>query len=153
LVYIYLNGIPAGATELPVDTSNNPVPFQIENDIEFNSEYCDVDLYRFRLYQYGLSTPDVIHNYLSDIHSIKLYDQNQLTTPGKDNLLNYDLLCQYNENHPDEPTMPYAVWKIKTMDAEGRETLPYYKGDKRKADVTFVNPVGDMKLDKGLISP
>lgn len=109
LVYIYLNGILSGATDLPVDANNNPVPFVVNSNLAFNSDYCDFDLFRVRVYQYGLTMPNVIHNYLSDIHSISLYDQNQLTKASTPNLLSYELLTQYNEEHPNELTMPYAT--------------------------------------------
>jgi len=95
--------------------------------------------------------PQIIHNYLSDIHSIKLYDQNQLTSqPTK---LSYDLLVRYNEEHPDEVTMPYAVWKIISDNTKGAwsEMLPYYKGNGCRCEVTFVNPPLDRALEEGLI--
>jgi hypothetical protein len=47
--------------------------------------------------------------------------------------------------------MPYAVWKIK--DAARNEKLPYYKGDKCKADITFVNPSADEALENHTITP
>ena len=153
LAYIYLNGIPSGAVELPVNAQGNPEPFNIASNMTFNSEYCDFDLYRVRIYQYGLTIPDVIHNYLSDIHSISLYDQNQLTLATDATQLDYNKLVKYNEDHPDEPTMPYATWKISKNDEFGRDTLPYYKGDKRTADVTFVNPPLNAALDKKEITP
>jgi hypothetical protein len=72
LVYIYLNGILSGADSLPA--AGGTGAFVIQNNFRINSNYCDVDLYRFRIYQYGLTMPNVIHNYLSDIHNIALYD-------------------------------------------------------------------------------
>ena len=71
MLYIYLNGILSGANKLPNQASGY---FQIDSPFVFNSDYCDVDLYRFRIYETSLDMPDVIHNYLSDIHSIALYD-------------------------------------------------------------------------------
>jgi hypothetical protein len=73
LVYIYLNGILSGATTLPPLSSANP-SFSITNDLVFDSTYCDLDLYRIRVYSTGLTMPQVIHNYLSDLHDIKRYD-------------------------------------------------------------------------------
>lgn len=149
-VYIYLNGIPAGAAPLPVDSNNNPVGWYINNkNLVFNSEYCDLDLFRVRMFKYSLSTPQVIHNYLADKHDIKLYDQNQLTKVGHDNLLDYDLLVQYNENNPDSLTMPYATWEITDGD---NEILPYKKGNNRICTITFVNPSADKLLDDGEIT-
>ena len=153
LAYIYLNGIPSGATELPVNSQGGPEPFIVQSNLTFNSTYCDFDLYRIRVYQYGLTIPNVIHNYLSDIHSIAMYDQNQLTLATNDSQLDYNLLVKYNEEHPDAPTMPYATWKITKNDEFGRETLPYYKGDERKATINFVNPPLDRALENSEITP
>ena len=149
LVYLYLNGILSGADSLP--PAGQTGQFTINSPFTFNSEYCDVDLYRFRVFQSGLSMPDVIHNYLSDMHSIKLYDQNQLTDALDPTQLSYELLVRYNQEHPDELTMPYSVWKIK--DGERQEKLPYFKGDGCKVDITFVNPTADKYLEEGLITP
>jgi len=104
------------------------------------------------MYGLGLSIPDVIHNYLADMHDLVLYDQNQLYEAGQEHELSYTRLLEYNEEHPDNPSMPYAVWKITTNDANSRETLPYYKGDSRKVTITFVNPCLDRALDKGEIT-
>ena len=141
LCYIYLNGILSGVCDLPSGTGSE---FIINAPIEFNSQYCDFDLYRFRFYETGLTMPKVIHNYLSDMHSIKLYDQNQITDPLDPTGLSYELLLNYNETHPDELSMPYAVWEI----TDGKDDLlPWKKGDNRIVTVTFVNPVADRLLD------
>ena len=150
-VYIYLNGVPAGAAPLPTDARDNPVGWYITNkDLVFNSDYCDVDLFRVRMFRTGLSTPQVIHNYLADKHDMKLYDQNQLTKAGADNLLDYNLLVQYNENNPNSLTMPYATWEI--ADNSDNEILPYFKGNNRKCNITFTNPSADKLLDDGEIT-
>ena len=145
LCYIYLNGILSGADSLPEAGTGKII---INSPFVFNSDYCDIDLYRFRIFQYGLSMPDVIHNYLSDIHSTVLYDQNQLTTVYDPTQISYPLLLQYNETHPDEPTMPYAVWEITSREDE---KLPWKKGDNQKANITFVNPSLDRALELGTI--
>jgi hypothetical protein len=62
-------------------------------------------------------------------------------------VLSFDKLVEYNEEHPDEPTMPYMTWKVDTLDNKNRETLPYYKGDKRKISATFTNVPLDRALD------
>lgn len=148
LVYIYLNGILSGADALPEAGTGKIV---INSPFVFNSDYCDIDLYRFRVYQCGLTMPEVIHNYLSDIHSVTLFDQNQLTTVYNPTQVSYQLLLEYNQNHPGEQTMPYAVWKIK--DPARNEKLPYYKGDKCKVDISFVNPCADEALKNHDITP
>ena len=146
LVYIYLNGILSGANSLPTGSS---APFTINSPFEFVSSYCDIDLYRLRVFQSGLTMPEVIHNYLSDLHSIALYDQNQLTEAIRPTQLSYQMLVDYNANNPDNLTMPYATWKIVTTGRQ--EKLPYYKGDKCVVNVKFVNPCLDAALEKGLI--
>ena len=140
LVYIYLNGILSGADALPEAGTGK---ITINSPFVFNSDYCDIDLYRFRIYQYGLTMPEVIHNYLADIHSTTLFDQNQLTTVYDPTQVSYPLLLQYNEAHPEALTMPYAIWQIVSREDE---KLPWKKGDNQMSKITFVNP----SLDKAL---
>ncbi|MBQ9657418.1 MAG: hypothetical protein IJV31_01450 [Clostridia bacterium] len=118
------------------------VPFEI------NSNYCDFDLYRFRVYQDTLTMPDVIHNYLSDLHSIKLYDENDLARLTDPTELDYDRLVKYNKEHPGNQTMPYAVWTLDN-EADG-DVLPYFKGNKKSVTIDFVNPCLDEALDLGV---
>ena len=147
LCYIYLNGILSGAVAMPTGTGS---AFTINTPFTFNSNYCDFDLYRFRIYELGLTMPQVIHNYLSDMHSIVLYDQNQITNPLDPTALSYPLLVQYNENHKDMPSMPYATWQI----TDGTdEMLSYKKGNNRAATVEFVNPPLDVALENEEITP
>lgn len=146
LCYIYLNGILAGAIPMPTGSGAS---FIINSPFVFNSNYCDFDLYRFRIYELGLTMPQVIHNYLSDMHSIVLYDQNQITEPLDATALSYDLLVKYNEDNPNALSMPYATWQI----TDGTdELLPWKKGNNRVATIDFVNPSLDAALEAGLIS-
>ena len=144
---IYLNGILAGVTGLsaiPAITMEN-IPFLI------NSEYCDFDLYKFRVYPVALSMPDVIHNYISDIKDISLYDENQLTDINDATALSYQAVMKYNEDHPDDPTMPIQIIDM-TQTPQGTD-LPHYKGANRNVSMTFINPTADYKLEHGDITP
>lgn len=144
---IYLNGILTGVANLsavPQITMEN-IPFLI------NSEYCDFDLYKFRAYPIALTMPDVIHNYISDIRDISLYDENQLTDINDDTKLSYQKVLDYNEAHPEDPTMPYAVIDM-TNCPKGTE-LPHYKGYACPVTIKFVNPVADYLLETGKITP
>ena len=107
--------------------------------------------------------PDVIHNYLSDERNIDLYDENQLTDISDGTNLLYSKLVEYNEQHPDSLSMPYAIWEItdndnNTLDpnnskhSELDDKLPYYKGNNRYCSVTFVNPSLDKAFTEGLIT-
>ena len=133
---IYLNGILSGVADL-----NGISAFTMENiPFEINSEYCDFDLYKFRVYPIALSLPDVIHNYIADIKDLSLYDENQLTDINDDTILSYQQLLKYNRDHPDDPTMPYMVIDMSSSDDTD---LPCYKGDKKKVHIEFTNPVAD----------
>ena len=127
---------------MPTGTGSS---FQIGSAFQFNSEYCDFDLYRFRIYELGLTMPQVIHNYLSDMHSITLFDQNQITDPLDPTALSYELLVKYNQDNPDMLSMPYATWQI----TDGNdELLPWKKGNNRVATIDFVNPSLDHDLEE-----
>lgn len=147
MIFIYLNGILSGAGDLP--PSGQTGQFTINVPFTFDSTYCDIDLYRFRIFQTGLTMPEVIHNYLADMHSIVLYDQNQLADELKPTQLSYEALVNYNKSHPGALTMPYTIWKIKN--AGRAEKLPYFKGDSCLVDITFVNPCLDEALENGEI--
>ena len=154
LASIYLNGILSGSLNLGADSS-----FNIGNQIQINSDYCDIDIYKIRFYRYGLTMPEVIHNYISDIHNITLYDQNQLTKDDDPTLLSYTKLVNYNaqmleEGNIDALTMPYAVIEIidnetgmtnpnGTANTITDDLLPWKKGNNRYCKITFVNPALD----------
>lgn len=164
LVSIYLNGILSGESSL-----TTAGPFTVMSDaFEINSKYCDVDIYKLRVYRHGLTMPEVIHNYISDIHDINLYDQNQLTKDTDPTALSYSKLVAYNAaqaaaGHMDRLTMPYAVIEIidnqsGLTDPNGGthsptdDRLPYYKGNDRYCKVTFTNPSLDYDYDHGNIT-
>ena len=74
LIYIYLNGV---LTSVVRNTQENG--FTVENDkIEFNSDYCDIDLYKIRVYRTDLNVNDIVMNYAADFENVNIYDQNKL---------------------------------------------------------------------------
>ena len=145
---IYLNGILSGSLGLGKVNSitMENIPFII------TSTDCDFDLYRFRVYPLALTMPDIIHNYIADMKNISIYDENDLTDVNDDTKLSYTKLLDYNRQHPENPTMPYAV--IDLSDKTGKEAwLPWAKGNPRSAKITFVNPTADYLLATGQITP
>lgn len=129
LLCIYLNGILAGAVNL---RDKDGFSFNT-NKFEINSKYCDIDIYKLRVYEANgipLTMPQVIHNYISDEHNLNLYDQNQLTKNEDANALSYQKILSYNatqlknlneratqgQNLTEEDynilTMPYATIEI-----------------------------------------
>ena len=145
---IYLNGILSGVTNL---TTVNGIDM-FNTAFLINSEYCDFDLYKLRVYPLALSMPDIIHNYIADIKNIDIFDENDLTDVNDDTKLSYEKLLKYNKDHPDSPTMPYAVIDM-SMFAGEESDLPCFKGDERKCNITFVNPVADYLLASEQITP
>ena len=147
-VYLYLNGILSGGFSLAKGATGN---ISINSNLIINSNYCDFDLFDFRVYSTGLTMPNIIHNYISDLRDVSIYNQNQLADDLDPTALSYEKLIEYNRTHPDEQTMPYAVFEIMQLDDQNRETLPYKKGDNRVCKVTFVNPAADRALELGEI--
>jgi len=125
------------------------IPFTI------NSEYCDFDLYRFRVYPKALSMPDVIHNYIADIKNVDLYDENQLTADNDDTKLSYQKLIDYNSTHADSPTMPYVVIDMSGETSTGNDELPFSKTAKGidGTRIEFTNPTGDYLLSVNQLTP
>lgn len=148
LMYIYLNGVLSGVTEYTKITDS----FAAEaTELTITSEYCDVDLYKFRVYDSQLSSIDVVRNYVADVGDPELYDMNQICS-FTNNIprVEYSKVLTYNSKYPDNQTIPYAVVEIAGDTTD--ERLPYVKDGKRNLNVTFVNPALDYAYSKGLIT-
>lgn len=167
LIQMYINGVMSGVV---AETE----PFQINSEyFIFNSNYCDIDLYDVRVYRSPLDIRGVTQNYLSDKRSIELYDQNNeiYGTIERDSYglseptIDYNGLLSYNANCSKLEDLSMCYMTISLVDNDGKSKnaanniisvddnrLPYYKGDKRKISINFVNPSLDWALDKGLIS-
>lgn len=147
LLYVYLNGVLSGITMYSKDISFA----SSQPNIIINSDYCDVDLYKVRIYKSTkLNSADVMHNYVADIKDPIQYDINQIvkTVDGVPTI-DYAKMLDYNNTHPDQTIMPYMV--IESLDSDGK--LPYVKGGKKPVNVEFVNPAADYALEHGLITP
>ena len=142
LMYIYINGVMSGIKNYGSSDS-----FESNaSTLIFNSKYCDVDLYSVRIYTTALNHSDILHNYIADEKNVVEYDANQIV--GEDGTsIDYNLMLEYNLNHPSNPIMPYAV--IKTTETD--DMLPYVKGGKKAVSVKFVNPYLDYLWDNELI--
>lgn len=147
LIAMYIDGI---MSSISTYTSNESFASQA-SAIIINSDYCDVDLYNIRVYKAGLASNEIVQNYLADRNDADLYDMNQVIS-FKNGLptVDYNLMCAYNQNHPDKPLQPYAVVKRADGSADD-DLLPYKKGNKKKLDVKFVNPALDRAYALGNI--
>ena len=140
LIQMYLNGILSSAQHF-----NNFINLNSQAlGIEFNSKYCDLDLYNIRIYNGPFSLENVVHNYIANLtgqERLEAYEVNQIVTHTDtgEPTIDFNKMVAYNEIHPDNPIMPYAVVEVFSDD----DLLPYYKGDKKAVSVKFVNPYLD----------
>lgn len=140
LIQMYLNGILSSAQHF-----NNFINLNSQAEgIEFNSKYCDLDLYNVRIYNGPFSLEDVVHNYIANLSGqarLDAYEVNQIVTHTEagEPTIDFNKMVAYNELHPDNPIMPYAVVKVFSDD----DLLPYYKGNDKSVAVKFVNPYLD----------
>ena len=145
-LYIYINGCITGVIKSSIE---NGITFGINNEnFIFNSEYCDIDLYKLRIYQQALNVNQIITNFAVDRKDIDLFDQRAL---AQENLalseyqLSYDSMLEYNEKHPNAPLMPYIIFD--TGNADSR--LPYSKDDTKQITVEFVNTPLELAYTSG----
>lgn len=134
LVSIFLNGVLSGAAYVADTTSftvNGPT-------IEFNSDFCDIDLYKFRVYNTGFAISEVLNNYSIDLRDTMMYAQSTALSKYnrdiKEYQLDYNAMITFNEENPDDYLMPYFVFS----DVQG-DALPYSKLDEKTSTMTFVN--------------
>lgn len=141
-MFIYINGVMSGMTSFIPSPGLLPLH---ANTIQINSEYCDIDLYNIRIYNKVLKSADIVQNYISSKKDKELAAANnkELST-GETVDLNQ--LIAYNSDHPDNPTIPYAVI---TTSAEA-DILPFKKTNADViVDIDFTNPTLDYKYSLG----
>ncbi len=140
MMYIYLNGVLTGVvrTELSdkfIIGDGNPT-----KEIVFNSNSCDIDLYKLRFYNTALSVNDVVMNYAIDRKDITTYDQNGLAeyvNNIQEYRLSYDNCMKYNTDHPRDPLMPYVIFD--TSKANNNDRLSFSKKFKVNITMEFHN--------------
>ena len=136
---IYLNGILSGMAGY-TDGASPAIPSGV-SAIKVNSEYADIDLYSIRMYNRALNSTEVAQNYIASKKDLELYRQNQLG--AVDNTVSYEDLVKYNEENPENCTIPYIVFKTKSSP----DVLPFNKNnDDVMVDILFKNVAADFKL-------
>lgn len=134
LMYIYINGVISGVVK------NSQGEFLINStELMFNSEYCDIDLYKIRVYNTDLNVNNIVMNYAVDHRDVDVYDQNKLAKENKaidEYQFDYTAMLNYNNNHPDEPLMPYIIFDTTGYDVN---KLPYSKKNTIQVSMEFVN--------------
>ena len=124
-----------------------------DNNIVFKSDYCDVDLYKFRIYDSALSVQDVLFNLAADHTDVLTFDHtndlliNNPTT--KEFELSYKAVEAWNkkDEHSENLLMPYVIFDTGSKS----ERLPYSKANVKKIIMTFVNPSLDLYYKNGTL--
>ena len=144
-LYIYINGVISGVIKSTKDSS-----FSISNtDFIFNSKYCDIDLFKIRVYNTYLDVNQVITNFAVDRKDVDTFDQSNMYSLAveNDNLHEYqfiyDRMLAYNREHPNDPIMPYIIYDT------GNETLPFSKERTKNIKVEFVNTPLEVAYENG----
>jgi hypothetical protein len=101
LIYMYINGVLTGVIQ---STASDSFTINTTN-IVFNSEYCDIDLYKIRTYNTDLDISAVLKNYAVDFKDITIFDQNALADFNgaiEEYQFKFNKMIDYNNNHPDQ---------------------------------------------------
>ena len=138
IIMVYVNGSLTG-----VIRNSETNGFTIEaNEIVFNSETCDIDLYKVRVYNTALNVNDIAMNYAADFENVDIYDQNKLAKSNEtinEFYFDYTEMTKYNQAHPNDPLMPYIVFDTTLTYPKDQQKLSYSKAVKRNVGVEFVN--------------
>ena len=123
LLLVYINGIPSGVVQYPVDDDFSQIT---PVDITVGSNDCTIDLYCIRVYDNDLSRNQVLNNWIAD------------TQIGSVMLERY----QHNDVYDDYGSivisklpsdLPYMILEA--------EQLPQYKGDKKTISGSYTDPM------------
>lgn len=152
LMYIYINGVLTGVIKSTASSSFSigDVAKEPNKAIVFNSNFCDIDLYKMRIYNTDLNVNDIVTNYAVDYRDITIYDQNKLAeenTAINEYQFKYKNMLDYNEKHPDAPLMPYIIFD--TEPTNNGHKLSYSKSTKLNIGVEFVNTGLDRAFQTG----
>lgn len=150
-MYVYVNGVIAGVIK---SEKEDLISIEPENGVLFfNSNACDIDLYKIRIYNATLNVVDVIVNYAVDHKDPNIYDQAQLAKNHQtlgEYQFDYQLMLDYNAAHPDQMLMPYIIYDTTESDSD---FLPHRKPpageDGKKITVEFVNTILDKMYQSG----
>lgn len=151
-IYIYINGMLTGAIN---STAKEAFKVASQN-IVFNSEYCDIDLYKFRIYNTALNVYDVVMNHAVDTKDINIYDLCEIATENNA-IQEYQLkfgsstdngIIKYNTTYPQKYIMPYIIFD--TSNSQDKN-LPYSKANNVIGRVTFKNTGLDYAYSSGAL--
>lgn len=139
LLFIFINGVITGV----VKNSLTEGTFQIKDaKIIFNSNNCDISLYKLRVYNEFLNIVDICMNYGVDRKDVVIYDQTTALSMDHQTLgeyqIDFDKVNAYNETHlGDTYLMPYMILDTSV---NSTDELPYSKKEQPiRVKAEFVN--------------
>lgn len=122
LLFIYINGIASGVIQYPDDDDFSQIS---PVGITIGSNDCTTDIYCIRVYNHDLTRHQIVNNWIAD---------KQVATDMIDTFNHNNVLDAYGNvvisQLPND--LPYMIIEC----AE----LPQYKGDKKTASITYVDP-------------
>ena len=149
-MYIYVNGVISGVIESKI--SSNIMINPENGNLFFNSNACDIDLYKIRVYNATLDVSDIVVNYAVDHKNPDIYDQSQIAklhqTLGE-YYFDFGNMLNYNTAHPEQTLMPYIIYDTSESDSD---FLPHRKpasGKGKIINVEFVNTILDKMYENG----
>ena len=152
LMKVYLNGM---LTSVARSTSSTSWTINNENLI-IDSKGCDIDLYKFRVYDRALGLNEILKNVAYDDTDIVAWDLSELYTAnndiGEDYQFSFNKMLTYNDNHPDDPIMPYILFTTDDTDQVSKGNLPWRKDTPIKVSMEFVNTGLDAAYANGELS-
>ena len=153
-IYIYINGMLTGAINSTLGTNS----FAVNSEgIKFNSDYCDIDLYKFRIYNTPLTVYDIVMNHAVDTKNIDIYDLCEIATENSA-IDEYQLqlgsetengVMKYNATYPHKYIMPYIIFD--TTATERANELSWSKAIDLPIRVTFKNTGLDYAYTTGAL--
>lgn len=153
-IYIYINGMLTGAINSTLGTFT--VSKEDGEGIKFNSDYCDIDLYKFRIYNTALNVYDVVMNHAVDTKDINIYDLCEIAEENgaiKEFQLKLGSetengVMKYNATNPHKYIMPYIIFDATNTDAN---ELSWSKDVDLPIRVTFKNTGLDYAYSTGAL--
>ena len=151
LMKFYLNGM---LTSVARSTVNGSWSINTPNLI-IDSAGCDIDLYKFRVYDRALGLNEVLKNVAYDDKDTVAWDLAELYTSNQtineDYQFSFNKMIDYNKSHPDDQLMPYLLF---TTDEENNTQgkLPWSKSVPTYGNVEFINPALDRAYALGELS-
>lgn len=139
LMKIYLNGM---LTSVARSTASKDWTINNQN-LVINSSNCDVDLYKFRVYNRALGLNEVLKNVAYDNTDTTAWDLSELYAANndinEDYQFSYNKMINYNKNHPTATIMPYIIFTTDETDTVSKGNLPWRKDTPIKVGMEFVN--------------